>query len=90
VTSESAIVAVAGGTGFVGGAIARELASRGHRVIVLSHRPPASGSRGDAPKGAFEFRQADVTRPDSLATALAGVDTLAISLAFHNSPIGQL
>jgi uncharacterized protein YbjT (DUF2867 family) len=87
VTSESAIVAVAGGTGFVGGAIARELASRGHRVIVLSHRPPASGSRGDAPKGAFEFRQADVTRPDSLATALAGVDTLAISLAFHNSPI---
>ena len=64
VGSEARVVAVAGGTGFVGGAIARELASRGHRVIVLSHRPPAIGSRGKAPSGAFEFRQADVTRPD--------------------------
>jgi uncharacterized protein YbjT (DUF2867 family) len=80
-------VAVAGGTGFVGGAIARELASRGHHVIVLSHRPPATGSRGNAPTGAFEFRRADVTRPADLATALAGVDSLVISLAFRNSPI---
>ena len=85
--SEARVVAVAGGTGFVGGAIARELASRGHRVIVLSHRPPAIGSRGKAPSGTFEFRQADVTQPDGLATALAGVDTLVISLAFRNSPI---
>ena len=85
--SEARVVAVAGGTGFVGGAIARELASRGHRVIVLSHRPPAVGSRGNAPTGSFEFRQADVTQPDGLATALAGVDTLVISLAFRNSPI---
>ena len=30
-------VAVAGGTGFVGGAIAAELHRRGHRVVVLSH-----------------------------------------------------
>jgi uncharacterized protein YbjT (DUF2867 family) len=87
VGSEAQIVAVAGGTGFVGGAIARELASRGHRVIVLSHRPRDTGSRGNAPTEGFEFRQADVTRPDSLATALAGVDTLVISLAFRNSPI---
>ena len=85
--SEARIVAVAGGTGFVGGAIARELASRSHHVIVLSHRPPAIGTRGEAPSGSFEFRQADVTQPDGLATALAGVDTLVISLAFRNSPI---
>jgi NADH dehydrogenase len=78
---------VVGGTGFVGGAIARELASRGHHVIVLSHRPPATGSRGNASTGAFEFRRADVTRPADLATALAGVDSLVISLAFRNSPI---
>ena len=78
----SSVVAVAGGTGFVGGAIARELAERGYRVIVLSHRKTAGDS-----SPTVEYRPADVTRPVSLVTALVGVDTLVISLAFHNSPI---
>lgn len=78
----SSVVAVAGGTGFVGGAIARELAARGYRVIVLSHRKTAGDS-----SPTVEYRPADVTRPVSLVTALVGVDTLVISLAFHNSPI---
>jgi NADH dehydrogenase len=86
------VVAVAGGTGFVGGAIARELASRGHRVVVLTHRGPsrAGTSDGGAPRVAapeIEYRHADVTKPESLAKALAGVDALFISLAFRNSPI---
>lgn len=81
----SSVVAVAGGSGFVGGAIARALASRGHRVVVLSHRAAArSGSGTPEP---FERRSADVTRPETLATVLAGVDALVISLAFRNSPI---
>ena len=84
-SSESQIVAVAGGTGFVGGAIARELAARGHRVVILTRRPSPVGSA--APEGSIELRQADVTRPESLAAALAGVDALVISLAFRNSPI---
>ena len=87
---ETVIVAVAGGTGFVGGAIARELAARGRRVVVLSHRArasagPAVGAVGGS--AALEYRQADVTRPESLAAALAGVGELVISLAFRNSPI---
>jgi NADH dehydrogenase len=88
------VVAVAGGTGFVGGAIARELASRGHRVVVLTRRGPrpsrAGTSDGAAPTVAaaqFEYRRADVTKPESLAEALAGVDALFISLAFRNSPV---
>jgi NADH dehydrogenase len=82
VESRTSVVAVAGGTGFVGGAIARELATRGHRVIVLSHRRPAGDSNPS-----FEYRTADVTRPESLAAALVGIDTLVISLAFRNSPV---
>ncbi len=77
-------VAVAGGTGFVGGGIAVELVRRGHHVVVLSHR-------GDAARGGLpdevEIRQADVQTGHGLAEALAGVDALAIALAFKNSPI---
>jgi uncharacterized protein YbjT (DUF2867 family) len=76
------VVAVAGGTGFVGGAIARELALRGHRVVVLTHRNTSVES-----SSAIERRPVDVTRPDGLEAALAGVDALVISLAFRNSPI---
>ena len=95
--SASQVVAVAGGTGFVGGAIARELRARGHRGIVLSHRPPAPGasgtpagpapSAGSGSAAAFEYRQADVTKPESLVSALSGAETLVICLAFRNSPI---
>jgi NADH dehydrogenase len=82
VESRTSVVAVAGGTGFVGGAIAHELATRGCRVVVLSRKeaPANSSSR-------LEFRTADVTRPETLAAALAGVDALVISLAFRNSPV---
>lgn len=77
-------VAVAGGTGFVGGAIAAELHRRGHRVVVLSHRGEAA--RGPLPES-IEIRAADVATGSGLDTALAGVDALAIALAFPNSPI---
>jgi uncharacterized protein YbjT (DUF2867 family) len=80
--TEPSVVAVAGGTGFVGGAIARELASRGHRVVVLTHRKTSVDS-----SSTIERRPADVTQPDGLPAVLAGVDALVISLAFRNSPI---
>jgi uncharacterized protein YbjT (DUF2867 family) len=85
----SRVVAVAGGTGFVGGSIARELGGRGNRVVILSHRSSgaSAGDAGAASAPAFEYRPADVTAPGGLAAALAGVDALVIALAFRNSPI---
>jgi uncharacterized protein YbjT (DUF2867 family)/ligand-binding SRPBCC domain-containing protein len=77
-------VAVAGGTGFVGGAIATELVRRGHRVAVLSHR--GESARGGLPDS-VEIRRADVRTGEGLDAALAGVDAVAIALAFRNSPI---
>ena len=77
-------VGVAGGTGFVGGAIALELFRRGHRVVVLSHRGEAA--RGPLPDE-IEIRDSDVTTGRGLTAALQGLDALAIALAFRNSPI---
>jgi uncharacterized protein YbjT (DUF2867 family)/ligand-binding SRPBCC domain-containing protein len=77
-------VAVAGGTGFVGGAIATELHRRGHTVRVLSHRgEPARGGLADA----IEIRPAEVQTGDGLVEALRGADAIAIALAFRNSPM---
>ena len=77
-------IAVAGGTGFVGGAIAAELHHDGHRVVVLSHRGEAA--RGPLPE-AIEIRPADVATGAGLDAALSRVDVLVITLAFANSPI---
>ncbi len=77
-------VAVAGGTGFVGGGIAAELFRRGHRVVVLSHRGEAA--RGPLPDS-IEIRTADVTREGGLVEAVQGVQALVVALAFPNSPI---
>lgn len=77
-------VAVAGGTGFVGGAIASELFRRGEDVAVLSHRGEAA--RGELPDE-VALRRADVRTSAGLEDALRDVDVLVISLAFPNLPI---
>jgi uncharacterized protein YbjT (DUF2867 family)/ligand-binding SRPBCC domain-containing protein len=79
-------IAVAGGTGFVGAEIARELRRRGRHVIVLSSRGEAA--RGQLPDD-IEIRRADVRDQDSLAAALHDVDELVISLAFPGLPVEQ-
>ncbi|OGN80898.1 MAG: hypothetical protein A2X23_06580 [Chloroflexi bacterium GWC2_73_18] len=77
-------IAIAGGSGFVGGAIAAELARRGEEVVVLSHRPGAA--RRHLPD-AVEVREADATRTESLAAALVGADVLVIAIAHPNYPM---
>lgn len=77
-------VAVVGGTGFVGGGIARELRRRGARVIAVSNR--GAEARGALPDD-IEIRRADVTTGAGLAEALVGVDRIVVALAFPGSPI---
>jgi uncharacterized protein YbjT (DUF2867 family) len=84
---DHSVVAVAGGTGFVGGAIARELVARGHRVVALSHQQPGGVVELEGGAGQIEIRPADVTRAETMAGALSGVDTLVVALAFHNYPM---
>ena len=83
-TTAPRTVLVAGGTGFVGSAIAKELRRRGHRVIVISSR--GESARGSLPDD-VEIRTADVRDPDATATAVHGADALVIALAFRNSPM---
>jgi NADH dehydrogenase len=76
-------IAVAGGTGFVGGGIVSELHRRGHRVVVLAH---GDATESPLPLG-VEVRTADVTTGEGLIDALRDVDAVAIALAFRNLPI---
>ncbi|WP_298436681.1 NAD(P)H-binding protein [Geobacter sp.] len=59
---------LAGGTGFVGGHLRRELLARGHTLRLLVHR------RRDGTEQGVEQVEGDVTRLDSFAPAVAGCD----------------
>ncbi|HET7520500.1 MAG TPA: NAD(P)H-binding protein [Candidatus Limnocylindria bacterium] len=77
-------VGVAGGTGFVGGAITAELHRRGHRALALSRGGEAA--RGPLPDE-VQIRTADVRDPSTLVEPMQGLDALVIALAFPNLPM---
>lgn len=79
------MILVAGGTGFVGAAIVRELVRRGKRVVVLSRDPTAARNR--FPGSDIEFRRGDVTDPATLDESFAGVEAVIGCQQFPNSPI---
>ena len=85
-TARSGTVAVAGGTGFVGGEIARELRRRGRRVVVLTSR--GESARGRLPDD-IELRRVDIVDTEALTAALEGIDELVVSLAFPGLPVEQ-
>jgi uncharacterized protein YbjT (DUF2867 family) len=79
------MILVAGGTGFVGGAIVRELARRGKPVVVMSHRPAHAAGR--FPGLAVEVRQGDARDAGSLSAAVMGADAIISCMQFPNFPI---
>jgi uncharacterized protein YbjT (DUF2867 family) len=64
---------IAGGTGFVGGHLKRELLNRGHELRLLVHKRGADGESG------VEQAEGDVTRLESFVQAMNGCDA-AINL----------
>ncbi len=79
-------VLVAGGTGFIGTALCRELAESGHDVTALARNP----TDAVVPPG-VDVVAGDVTDPDSIAGAVQGRDAVVnlVSLSpLYQSPRG--
>ena len=79
------MILVAGGTGFVGGGIVRELARRGKRVAVLTRS--AQRGRGRFPGLEIEYIEGDVRDAESLRAAVQGAEVVIGSAQFPNFPM---
>ena len=83
------IIAIAGGSGFIGRAIVRRLASiPGLTVRVLTRDPEKARVRLSI-EGKVDFVAADVNDPARLTTAVAGADTIVNAVQFDGYPIEQ-
>jgi len=82
-------VLVAGATGQQGGAVARALLDRGHKVRALTRSGESPAARALAELGA-EIREGDLGNPESLEKALPGVDAVfGVSTPFEAGTDGE-
>src|SRR5688500_15225887 len=75
---------VTGASGFLGGALARQLRAEGHEVVALVRRPEASPKL--AALGA-ELRGGDITDAESVRAAMRGADGVFHAAAWYK--VGQ-
>src|ERR1700748_3679615 len=68
-------IVVIGGTGYVGSAIAREAASRGHEVTAFSRSAPAD------PIECVDYVQGDATDEEAQASVIPGAYVVVAALA---------
>jgi NADH dehydrogenase len=80
------LIAVIGGGGFVGRSVAQALMGSGARLRIIQRNPRAAiGVKALGNLGQTQFVAADVTRPQTLERALAGVDAVVnLAGAFTN------
>jgi NADH dehydrogenase len=78
-------VALAGGSGFIGRAIARRLLAGGINVRVLTRNPDAARARLDSP--GVEFVGVDIGLPALLRQALRGADAVVDAIQFDGYPV---
>ena len=80
------IVAIAGGSGFIGRAIARRLVAIPElRVRAMSRSPERARQRLDLPN--LEWVRAEVTDPASLPNALQGAHSIVSTVQFEGYPV---
>ncbi|MGO9604826.1 MAG: SDR family NAD(P)-dependent oxidoreductase [Candidatus Binataceae bacterium] len=83
---EQKVIAIAGGSGFIGRAIVRRLAAiAGLTVRVISRNPDAARARLKDVRA--EFVRGDITDPASLSDALAGAHCIVSSVQFDGYPV---
>ncbi|HET8927511.1 MAG TPA: NAD(P)H-binding protein [Microbacterium sp.] len=73
-------IVVIGGTGYAGGNVVKEAASRGHDVVSVSRRPPEHALEG------VDYVAADVLDGDAIADTLTGADVVVSAV----SPRGDM
>jgi uncharacterized protein YbjT (DUF2867 family) len=69
------LILVTGATGTVGSQVVKQLVAAGHRVRALARDPAKAAKLGNG----FEIVTADLSKPETLAPAFAGVDTAFIA-----------
>lgn len=78
------MILVSGGTGMVGSAIAKELLRRGEKIAVLGRDASKIRQRLGTE---VEAREGDVRKPETLANAFDGIDTVVNAVQFPGSPV---
>lgn len=75
------MILVTGGNGYLGSHITRRLVEKGHQVRVLIRDPQFANQENRLSGLELEWSTGDVTKPDTLAGALDGVDTVIHTVA---------
>ncbi len=83
------IIAIAGGSGFIGRAIVRRLAAIPGLTLRVLTRDPEKARVRLAVEGKVDFVAADVNDPVRLASAIAGAGTIVNAVQFDGYPIEQ-
>src|SRR6266403_4792431 len=76
------VIALTGGTGFIGQYVLRELTSRGYRLRVLLRRPTT------LPMECASAVVGDLARPQNMSAALADADAVIHSAALAHAMSG--